>query len=138
LIIRWEDHVVLQINSIKTKDIWEVAIVYDKYGLSIGAKNSENATTVSGNFQKTWDELLFSFTIPGEDLLINGKSKDKQNIVEVEIKNPWYTINAIVTWRTYSWAPTSITQVTWSRSIQQIRQWFSMLSEGLTEDITTP
>ncbi len=138
LIIRWEDHIILQINSIKTKDIWEVSISYDKYWLSISAKNSENISTVSGNFQKTGSELVFSFEIPKEELLIYGKSKDKQSNLEVEIKNPWYTINAIIFGKTYSGTPIPITQVTWSRSIQQIQQWFTMLSEGLTEETTTP
>lgn len=137
LIIKSADDVTLRIDSVSTQDSGIVWFVYDKNGLLLTLKDTDNTIIATWDVLKKDDELEFNLSIPSNNVTIHWHTEGHQDKAIITLNNPDFLLHAMIGWTTSTVDSFVPVVVTGSTPLKQIMQWFSMLSQWMEEE-TSP
>jgi hypothetical protein len=133
LIIKSKDHVVVRLDTIKTKDSGIFSFTYDKDWLSMQVKDNDNNIVTTANIQKKDKELAFEINIPNNNVAVQWYTQDEQEELYMTVTNKEFVLRTIIWWTSTATPLFTPTTITWSTPLSQIVEWFSILSQGMVE-----
>lgn len=134
LIIKSKDHVILRIDSVSTQDSGTIWFEYSKDWLFLTIKDTDNTIIATWDVIRKNQELVFNLAVPNNNVYIAWYTENNQNSASVTLKNPEFILYTTIKGITKAIDSFTPEVITWSISLKQILQWFSML-QGKTDEL---